>query len=180
MSCPEDDAFARLTQGLATTTERAELERHLDDCEACTELWVQLGRVNHAAAPSSEGVHDGNLIARRGPDPWLLAAELLLVALCASWWLTLGSLRRAGLPDRMSALLLATDHALAARWIGSYFAVWPPIGALLGVVNVVGLARRSAWARASCTWSALLSLPSLLLLPLGAFVLLSRERADGP
>jgi anti-sigma-K factor RskA len=121
-------------------TERAAVERHLDDCAACarevrelTEVTARLGAAVAASPPP--GLWDrvrgealgtgqlppvaGRVERRRRYPPLLVAAAVLLVAVLSVTGLNLGLLRRADRTERNADLVAAVLAAPDARRVAA-------------------------------------------------------------
>src|SRR5439155_13586474 len=55
MTCPDDNALGRLLDGAVDDAERAQLEAHLDACDACAQLSAELGRSPELDATLPQG-----------------------------------------------------------------------------------------------------------------------------
>jgi anti-sigma factor RsiW len=158
MSCPDEDTFARFVEGLLGPEAAAAIERHVDGCARCADLAAEFGR--------SYATNVGQPIAsERGLAPLALA----LAAVAQLAWALL--LRRAGAP--LHDLL---PPALAAAYL-RYAAFWAPVGTGVALGAALGLLGRWRWARWLAVGYALLSLPSVVMTPIGLFVLHAGRRA---
>lgn len=167
MPCPDDDTYAELLQGTLPPERAAELEVHLDGCPACTDLVLELGKVygpTRPPAPSLAPVEEG---APRSP---LLDLEVGMAVTHLVWGGLTAPLAWRTLLDPASPLA-APSSPFWLLAIGGYVLVWAPTGALCAVAAAIGLALRRRWAVPLAGLHAVVSLPSLVLAPLGGLVL---------
>lgn len=71
MTCPSDDELARLADGDASDTERAEIEAHLDGCAECARAMSELGSLLTAGA-SLPGYR---ILDEVAPGRWLVESR---------------------------------------------------------------------------------------------------------
>jgi anti-sigma factor RsiW len=176
MNCPDEDLFALFLQGLAPPEQTAEIERHIDGCMRCAETAAQFGRI-YGARPADKMTGDdpsGHLALFEALMA-LLNVAFTVVALPIAWWAA------AALTGRPAAEVTSSALSLTFTWIGAaYVAVWGPVGALAAVVGTLALGRRKPWGRHLAYWHALLSIPSVVLTPMAAFLLYRLARSPRP
>ncbi len=191
MSCPSENDYARMLDGVVSASQRRQLEEHIDDCADCRRLLAELGRVYspslHAERSESAALEVTVLadMAAAGSPRHLVTLELTMLAVHVLWTALL-------LPCAWRGLFLPGDPV---EWAGrsvqgapglasiigmlsilSYTVVWAPLGALWTALAAYGLWRHRRWARRAAKVHALVSLPSGLLLPLGVMVLAELRR----
>jgi hypothetical protein len=192
MDCPDDDTYAGFLQGLLTAERAAAIESHLDVCPRCIELAVAFGRLYArpgeppAAAPAPASASLPMSPSRSAPagdrGRWLAVTLAVIAGVHVAWTI-------AALPLALR-IWSAPGGAFRGPWAGplalaaaAYSIGWAPPGGALALVAAWGLWRRRAWARGAARWHALLSLPSLILTPLAAYVLFElgphRRRGGG-
>lgn len=162
-ACPDDDTMARFAQGLLPPADVARLEQHIDQCPVCAELVVALGRVGGASPPPS-------VVPSVRPPPELLVPTELVAAVLHAFWSALS------LPPLVSSLASGGERAALPLIAAGYVVVWAPLGGLVALVAAWGSGRLRRWGRGMAVVHAVVSLPSLVLLPIAAFVLFLATR----
>jgi hypothetical protein len=176
MDCPDEDLFALFLQGLAPPERAAEIERHIDGCARCAEMAAQFGRI-YGARPADKGTGDdpGAHLVLLEAVMALLNVAFTVVALPIAWWAAVA------LTGKPAAEVTSSASNLTFTWIGAaYVALWGPVGALAAVVGTFALGRRKPWGRHLAYWHALLSIPSVVLTPMAAFLLYRLARPPRP
>lgn len=158
--CPDEDTFARFVQGILRPEAMADIERHVDGCARCSDLAAEFGRLYAETAPEAPPIE------RRFAPLALALAALIHVA-----WALLLSPAAAALKD-----LVPPAVAAVYLWYASF---WAPVGCGVAVAAAFGLVGRQRWGRVLAIIHAALSLPSVVLTPLAAFVLDSLRRDRG-
>jgi hypothetical protein len=179
MDCPDEDTFALFLEGRVQPEQAARIERHIDGCPRCAEMAAQFGRLYGArrADQGDEGTSrtSRDAYARLALYEGLMAllnVAFTVVALPIAWWAAVA------LTGRPATAVTSSGITLTFTWIGAaYVGVWGPVGALAALVGALGLRRRRAWARHLAYWHALLSVPSLVLTPMAAYLLYRLGRA---
>jgi hypothetical protein len=191
VSCPSENDYARMLDGLVSPNQRRQLEEHIDGCTDCRSLLAELGRVYspslHAERAESAAFGATVLADVRplGSARQLVTLELTMLLVHVLWTALV-------LPCAWRGLLLPPDPA---EWAGrsvqavqglpsiigllavlSYAVIWAPLGALWTAWAAYGLWRQRRWAPRAAKVHALVSLPSGLLLPLGVMVLIELRR----
>jgi hypothetical protein len=195
MSCPNEETFARMQAGLLSHIESENLHRHLDNCPACLELAGVLGCIANSASGSdgsdadsekrvrsateskmghsSRGVTNGPL-GDRSRDCVLAQGVLALahgyftLAVVPLFW-------RVFMAGSEPASVL-TQLGSLGRIFGTYVVVWGLSGLLWALVGCVGLLTKRRWAHAAVVGYAVLSMPSIVLVPLAICVLVAIKR----
>jgi hypothetical protein len=160
MACPDEDTFARFVEGVLPPREAAAIERHVDGCARCADLAAAFGRLY---APSSSGA------PRAGDDALLRVALVLSAVLHVVWAVVI-----AHAPAALAALAPA---GLAAAYRG-YATIWGPVGAGWAILAALAFGRRWRGGRGAAMSHAALALPSVVLTPLAAFILMALGRRD--
>ena len=183
MSCPSENDYARMLDGVVSPNQRRQLEEHIDGCADCRRLLAELGRV-YSPSLHAERAHSAALEATVPPRQ-LVTLELTMLTVHVLWTALL-------LPCAWRGLFLPGDPV---EWAGrsvqgapdlasvigmlsvlSYTIIWAPLGAVWTALAAYGLWRHRRWARRAAKVHALVSLPSGLLLPLGVMVLAELRR----
>jgi hypothetical protein len=160
MACPDEDTFARFVEGVLPPRDAAAIEQHVDGCARCADLAAAFGRLY---APSSTAAPAG------AGDRVVRAALVLSAVLHVGWAVVV-----ARAPAALAAL---APGAIAAGYRG-YATTWGPVGAGVAILAALALGRRWRWGRGAALAHAALALPSIVLTPLGAFVLFGLRRRD--
>jgi anti-sigma factor RsiW len=178
MTCPDEDTYARLLQGMLPSDELARLEAHLDGCPACAELLAELGKAY--ANPTSAAPGPSVSLAPSAPAPAPDTSSLTRIELFAAvvhlalsvklaWLLMVG----------LGQSLLASPTPVITAGLIAYALLSGPIGAAGALVSAWGLRRELSWGRRAAIAHAVLSLPSLVLTPLGIYVLVRHRSLEG-
>jgi len=182
MTCPDEDTYARLLQGLLPDSELAALERHLDECPACAELLAELGKAysgptaaRHLSAgppPASTPPSQPMRVPPERPTAltrieWFAAVIHGLVTIKLGWLWVAGS---ATLVPASAETALVFGYALLCG----------PAGALLALLSAWSLQQGLSWGRRAAVVHAVLALPSVLLTPLGLYVLVRHRNLAHP
>jgi anti-sigma factor RsiW len=193
VSCPNENEYARLLDGLASSDQRRRLEEHIDTCTDCRALLAELGkafapadaRERRSTAPTENAlprtVLEGEVMVTH-PHRQLIALELAMLAAHLVWTaLTLNIAARAAFPPgttEWAGRSVQTAPGIASLILGvvCYALIWAPLGTLWTATAAYGLWRRRPWACGAARVHALLSLPSGWLLPLGVMVLVELRR----
>ncbi len=195
MSCPNENDYARMLDGLVSQHQRRLLEEHIDGCSACHALLTELGKLYAPADGERLSVAPKGRVSQPPPatttdravgsSRQLLTLELALLSVHLVWAsLSLPLAWRAVLGPVEAAL--STEHsvqsppsvmlAVLAMVVLCYAAMWAPLGALWTGLSAYGFWRGRNWARRAAKLHAVISLPSLVLLPLGLLVLVELRR----
>jgi CHAT domain-containing protein len=111
--CPDPETLAAFAEGRGTGHERAEIVKHLDDCDDCTtELALALAIENRADRPSVAR-------PRFGWRPLAAAAALLIAVAGTAWWSAARSSSRTSL-ERLIALAPRTARPVEPRLSGGF------------------------------------------------------------
>jgi hypothetical protein len=158
MACPDDDTFARFVEGLLPSGEAAAIERHVDGCARCADLAAAFGRLyltRVAGSPNGDAAPQ-------------LGTALFLSALLHVAWVTVVT----HVPRTLATLAPASIGAVYR----AYATIWGPVGAAIGLLAALALRRGWRRARSLAVVHAALALPSIVLTPLAAFVVISTGR----
>jgi hypothetical protein len=175
--CPDDNLFGRLLEGRLTEAQRAPLERHVDECAACTELLAELGKVY---AQKAGGTRRPSLAPRvasapRGRNLWSVELVLGLVQLALA-----GRLGATWLAARETGDTIALPLGTLPGWILAYGIVWGAVGGVLALSATWGLRRGRGWALRVARLHAWITLPSVILTPLAGYVLAESGSGRAP
>jgi anti-sigma factor RsiW len=211
-SCPDDGTYAQLLEGVLPPQRAADLERHLDSCQACTDLVAQLGKIYGPTRPSGLPRPPAGPVTppagsvatvAGGAEPVeprvvgsagtaRLGQLELGMALAHGLWGVLclfvlaGVLVGDGSPAATEVVGSGTRPGLWAVVAAWYAMFWAPFGAVVAAGCAFGLARHRRWARPLAGVHAVVSLPSVVLVPLAVVVLFelfrsgSSSAASGP
>lgn len=174
MTCPPVQAFAQLLEGSLTPAERSELERHVDRCPLCTELLGQLGKVYggpSTLAPNEapgEGASAGTKLVEPRQRLALFHGVLVLCSVAVA--VALGGLSA----GEGGSLGLRVLHGA-----GHYAVLGGPVGVVVGAAAIFGTWSGQRWARGARILHAVLALPTLVLAPVAAYVLVLGVRPPG-
>jgi anti-sigma factor RsiW len=177
-ACPNENAFARLLEGLASDSERAELERHVDRCPACAELLTMLGRA-YAPSPTTstwEASTAGEAPAALEWTPQARRSLTRIALFAALVHVVIGA--KLGLLFSEHGVSSVAD--LAGHTVLIYGLVWGPFGAVVALAAATTLARSWRLGRKLAFWHAILSLPSIVLTPLSLCTLYELRRHERP
>jgi hypothetical protein len=186
MPCPDEDTYARLLEGRLGDDERHEVELHLDQCGSCSLLLAEIAKVYGASLTGdglSSTLHERTRLPARAPGTevltglshlQLVAAVLQSVIALKLVWLLAST--RGDLGAALDGGAWSDVAAGIGRVAFSYGLAWAPLGALLALVSTWALRRGVRWAAGLTAVYAVLSLPSLIFLPLSGYVLLELRR----
>jgi hypothetical protein len=160
MDCPDEDTFARFVEGLLPPREAAEIERHVDGCPRCADLATAFGRLYASSSTAAAGSEDTGLVQ---------LALGLSAALHVAWTVVIA---------HAPAALAALAPAELASAYGSYATIWGPVGAGWAILIALALRRRWRGGHGAALVYAAITLPSIVLTPLAAFVLVALRRRD--
>jgi len=193
MSCPDEETFARVQARSLSPVELADFHRHLDNCAACLELAAVLGCLyDGEATPQGESVRESNIgqpavverdyLVMPSNKPRRVRARKSHVALLAM------TLAQAYFSFSLAPALWWSSGATPTQaFFVEKFGHFGPIATLyLSLWCLVGL----VWACAACwalladrRWTlvaarsyAIMSLPTIVLAPLGLFVIVAFPR----
>jgi hypothetical protein len=151
MVCPDENLIASWLEGRLREADVAALERHVDQCADCLDLVTSFGRAYSPSLPP------------RVPRPTglLVWAEIAFAALQVAGAAVVTSCVRSG---RLGSEL------------GTTLAISALLGAVVALYAVWALRRERPQARTLCAIHAALALPSVVLAPVAAWVLIELRR----
>jgi hypothetical protein len=186
MSCPDENTFASLQAGLLSPREMAEFHLHLDRCQACLELAGMLGCLDDTkSVRTANAGQDGPY-----PPPSLADAPRLttqsrrparecVVALGAAT-LAHAYFSVAMTPIFWRAAKTAGGNVVFTNLFGGfspvatlYIELWGAVGFVWACVAWLALVTGRRWARMAAASYAVLSLPTIVLAPLGICTLVT-------
>jgi hypothetical protein len=185
MTCPDENVFMQIQAGALNDVETAAFHLHLDNCPACLELASVLGCLHDsdvefearnppkiAASESTPGERLVQSILPRADKSYfgerqnLLLTHGLMILLHAYSSFTL-------LPILWLAFRADVTHINGpfGTWIVHsvwfpYLLTWGCVGPLFACAVLLGILASRRWVRAGARLYALVSLPSLFLVPI--------------
>lgn len=188
MACPTETTFAKLQAGLLDSIEKAALHRHLDECSSCLELAGILGsidpnRMDTGAFGSTDTVPRRYALSLHAVRPahGMLAGLAVMAVSNLHLTVTAASIALrvvAGIPEVPSASVgLAANLRLAAS---IYFVAMGFGGSIVCLAAIGGLYADRRWAKRLIRRYALISMFTVVLAPLGLWLLIALGHARTP
>ena len=199
MTCPDENVFAQIQAGLLDAAEMAQFHRHLDECAVCLELAGILGclhdddleldapnlskylkrtstpseRVFRSSRPQvATSAHGGRQILLVSHGVMLLTHAYSSFIVLPVFWLAF----RASVSFTGGHFGIWSVHMV---WL-PYVLIWGSLGPMLACLILLGMLTPSRWARPAARLYAVVSLPTLFLVPLAICLLfVTRPRQIG-
>ena len=193
MSCPDEETFARVQARSLSPAELADFHHHLDNCPACLELAAVLGclyDVERARPGDSVGENNirqpasgqADYAVRLGIMAHRLQSQESKIASCAMTlahaYFCLSTTPMIGMPFGPAPLETSIVGKLGyfGHFVSLYVGLWCLAGLVWACVACWALLTRRRWARLALRSYAVLSIPTIVLAPLGVCVLFALRR----